>query len=42
MKNKNTLKERVWELRKIELQKIAEVKRGLYAEGFWVPKKTQK
>jgi hypothetical protein len=42
MKDKNTLKDRVWELRKIELQKISEVKRGLYEKGFWVPKKTQK
>jgi hypothetical protein len=39
MKDKKTRKERLWELRKIELQKIAEVRRGLYEPGFWIPKK---
>jgi len=36
--NKET-KQRIIELRRIELQKLAEVKRSLWNKGFWIPKK---
>jgi hypothetical protein len=36
--NKET-KQRIIELRRIELKKQAEVKRSLWDEGFWIPKK---
>jgi len=39
MKNKNTTKQRIIELRRIELQKQSAVKRSLWDKGFWVPKK---
>jgi len=39
MKNKNTTKQRIIELRRIQLKKLSEIKRGLWEEGFWIPKK---
>lgn len=42
MNNKKNLNEKIWEMRKTELLKLSEIKRGLYDKGFWVPKKIQK
>ena len=36
--NKET-KQRIIAMRRIQLQKLSEIKRGLYEEGFWIPKK---
>jgi hypothetical protein len=39
MKNKNSRMERIKALRRIELEKLSAIKRSLWDDGFWIPKK---
>jgi len=36
MKDKNNRNQRIIELRRIELEKLSAVKRGLYTKAFWI------
>jgi Pyruvate/2-oxoacid:ferredoxin oxidoreductase gamma subunit len=37
MKDKNNRNQRIIELRRIELEKLSAIKRGLYTKGYWIP-----
>jgi len=41
MKDKNNRNQRIIELRRIELEKLSAVKRGLYTKGFWIPQEVR-